>query len=35
MHLYEAGFDEISVEPVIESPEEAYAITEEDLAQHS
>lgn len=31
MHLYEAGFDEISVEPVIESPEEAYAITEEDL----
>lgn len=33
MHLYEAGFDEISVEPVIESPEEAYAITEEDLNQ--
>ena len=33
MHLYEAGFDEISVEPVIESPEEAYAITEEDLDQ--
>ena len=31
MHLYEAGFDEISVEPVIESPEEAYAFTEEDL----
>lgn len=33
MHLYEVGFDEISVEPVIESPEEAYAITEEDLDQ--
>lgn len=33
MHLYEAGFDEISVEPVIESPEESYAITEEDLDQ--
>lgn len=33
MHLYEAGFDEISVEPVIESPEEAYAITEGDLDQ--
>lgn len=33
MHLYEAGFDEISVEPVIESPTEAYAITEEDLDQ--
>lgn len=31
MHLYNAGFDEISVEPVIESPEVAYAITEEDL----
>ena len=31
MHLYEAGFEEISVEPVIESPEKEYALTEEDL----
>ena len=31
MHLYECGFDEISVEPVMESPEVEYAITEEDL----
>lgn len=33
MHLYEAGFDEISVEPVIEDPEKEYALTEEDLEQ--
>lgn len=33
MHLYEAGFDEISVEPVIEDPEKEYALTEEDLVQ--
>ena len=31
MHLYEEGFDQISVEPVIESPEKEYAITEADL----
>lgn len=31
MHLYEAGFDEISVEPVMEDPNVEYAITEEDL----
>ncbi|MDD7402374.1 MAG: thioether cross-link-forming SCIFF peptide maturase [Butyribacter sp.] len=31
MHLYEAGFDEISVEPVMEDPSVEYAITEEDL----
>lgn len=31
MHLYEAGFDEISVEPVMEDPQVEYAITEEDL----
>lgn len=31
MHLYEAGFDEISVEPVVENPKVEYAITEEDL----
>lgn len=31
MHLYEAGFDQISVEPVMEDPSVEYAITEEDL----
>ena len=31
LHLYEEGFDQISVEPVIESPEKEYAITEADL----
>lgn len=31
IHLYEEGFDQISVEPVIESPEKEYAITEADL----
>lgn len=30
-HLYEQGFEEISVEPVIEDPEKVYAIKEEDL----
>ena len=33
MHLYELGFDEISVEPVIESPEREYALTEADLEE--
>lgn len=33
MHLYALGFDEISVEPVIESPEREYALTEADLEQ--
>lgn len=33
MHLYELGFDEISVEPVIEDPEKEYALTEEDLEE--
>ncbi len=31
MHIYEAGFDQISVEPVMEKPEIEYALTEEDL----
>lgn len=31
MHLYDEGFDQISVEPVMEDPEKDYAITEEDL----
>ena len=31
MHLYEAGFDQISVEPVMEDPKVEYALTEEDL----
>ena len=31
MHLYEAGFDQISVEPVMEDPSVEYAITEEEL----
>lgn len=30
-HLHELGFKQISVEPVVALPEEAYAITEEDL----
>ena len=33
MHIYEAGFDQISVEPVMEKPEIEYALTEEDLEQ--
>lgn len=33
LHLYEAGFDQISVEPVMESPDVEYAITEADLDQ--
>ena len=32
-HLYEQGFDQISVEPVVEDPKVEYAITEEDLDQ--
>ncbi len=31
MHLYDLGFDQISVEPVMAEPTEPYAITEEDL----
>ena len=31
MHLYELGFDQISVEPVMADPKEPYAITEADL----
>ena len=31
MHLYDLGFDEISVEPVMADPAEPYAITEADL----
>ena len=31
--LYEAGFDQISVEPVVCKPSESYAITEGDLPQ--
>lgn len=30
MHLYELGFDQVSVEPVITDPSEPYALTEED-----
>lgn len=33
MHIYEAGFDQISVEPVMEIPEIEYALTEADLEQ--
>ncbi len=33
MHLYEAGFDQISVEPVMEDESIEYAITEKDLEQ--
>ena len=32
-HLYDQGFDQISVEPVVEDPKVEYAITEEDLDQ--
>ena len=31
MHLYDLGFDQISVEPVMADPEMPYAITQEDL----
>lgn len=31
MHLYEQGFEQISVEPVMADPKEPYAITEADL----
>ncbi|SFB77696.1 thioether cross-link-forming SCIFF peptide maturase [Ruminococcus albus] len=31
MHLYDLGFDQISVEPVMADPKEPYAITEADL----
>lgn len=31
MHLYEAGFDQVSVEPVVGNEDEPYAITEKDL----
>lgn len=31
MHLYELGFDQISVEPVIAPPDKPYAITQGDL----
>lgn len=31
LHLYELGFDQISVEPVMADPEMPYAITERDL----
>ena len=31
MHLYDLGFDQISVEPVMADPSEPYAITEADL----
>ena len=30
MHLYELGFDQVSVEPVITDPKDDYALTEED-----
>lgn len=30
-HLYDLGFDQISVEPVVCDPKESYAITEKDL----
>ncbi|WP_206425685.1 thioether cross-link-forming SCIFF peptide maturase [Ruminococcus sp. Marseille-P6503] len=33
MHLYELGFDQISVEPVMADPSEPYAITEGDLTK--
>lgn len=33
MHLYELGFDQISVEPVMTDPSEPYAITEGDLTK--
>lgn len=31
LHLYEQGFDQLSVEPVVCDPERPYALTEEDL----
>ena len=31
MHLYEQGFDQISVEPVVTDPTQPYAITEKEL----
>lgn len=31
MHLYNEGFDQVSVEPVVTKPEEKYALTEGDL----
>ena len=31
MHLYDLGFDQISVEPVVSLPDEPYAIKEEDI----
>ena len=33
IHLYEMGFDQISVEPVMADPKQPYAITEGDLAK--
>ena len=33
MHLYDMGFEQISVEPVMADPKEPYAITEGDLAK--
>lgn len=33
MHLYDMGFDQISVEPVMADPSQPYAITEGDLAK--
>ncbi|MCH5266909.1 MAG: thioether cross-link-forming SCIFF peptide maturase [Lachnospiraceae bacterium] len=33
MHLYRAGFDQVSVEPVMEDDSVEYAITEKDLEQ--
>lgn len=33
MHLYDMGFDQISVEPVMADPSEPYAITEGNLAR--
>lgn len=31
LHLYELGFDQVSVEPVITDPSEPYALTQEDV----
>lgn len=31
LHLYELGFDQVSVEPVMAKPDEPYAITDEDV----
>lgn len=33
IHLYEQGFDQISVEPVVTDPAKDYALTEQDLPQ--